>query len=110
MDEFNKLAEGLGELIKSGGSSDRGFDTKKGRFFLAEYSRILLTKQRIIAINTCMNVNISFKVLVNIHICEYIFVVFSTYQQVETDCDDSWCLSPLAFHGCCCHWGQHASP
>ncbi|KAF8210606.1 hypothetical protein K438DRAFT_1570446 [Mycena galopus ATCC 62051] len=43
-----------------------------------EYSRILLTKQRIFAINICTNVNISFEVLVNIHIREYIFVVFST--------------------------------
>jgi hypothetical protein len=42
-----------------------------------EYSRILLTKQRIFAINIRTNANISFEVWVNIHIREYIFVVFS---------------------------------
>ena len=43
-----------------------------------EYLRILLTQQRIFAINVCTNANISFEVLVNIHIREYIFVALST--------------------------------
>jgi hypothetical protein len=45
---------------------------------IRKYSRILLTKQRIFAINIRTNANISFKVSVNIHIREYIFVVFSS--------------------------------
>ncbi|KAJ7491585.1 hypothetical protein B0H11DRAFT_1911848 [Mycena galericulata] len=43
-----------------------------------EYLRILLTKRRIFAINIRTNANISFEVLVNIHIREYIFVVVSS--------------------------------
>jgi hypothetical protein len=52
-----------------------------------EYSRILLTKQQISAINIRTNANISFEVLVNIHIREYIFVVFSTLHQLKEQCE-----------------------
>jgi hypothetical protein len=42
------------------------------------HSRILLTNQQIFTLDICMNVNTTFRLSANIHIREYIFVVFTS--------------------------------